>query len=127
MTRLDWTETLEGWTSGGYQIELAAPNLWVLSRIEGTRFVVLETSGSLASLKRIAVAIEMAKLRRTSVARHSIVLAVAAIAAYFAPQLSVMLMVPTVALVFLVGLRLLTVWVDAATGSPWDRISDSYQ
>jgi hypothetical protein len=127
MMRLDWTETLEGWKSGGYQIELAAPHLWVLSRIEGSRFVVLETSGSLTSLKTMAAGIEMAKLRRSSVARHLIVLVLAAVAAFLAPRFSAMLIVPTVALAFLVGLRLLTVWVDAATGSPWDRISDSYQ
>jgi hypothetical protein len=128
MGRLAWTETLEGWTSGRYRIELAAPALWVLTRTDdrrGTR--IIETSGSLQALKNRASGIERRRERARSSLMHllgvSVSVALALVVARLAPGLTV----PAVVVVFVLSLRALVTWVDGVTGSAWDRISESYQ
>ena len=54
MTRLDWIRSEDGWRAGRYQIELAAPGLWVCSRTHpyrGDHATIEMTSGSLSALK----------------------------------------------------------------------------
>jgi hypothetical protein len=54
MTRLDWIPHQDGWRAGRYQIELAAPGLWVCSRRQVSRPdrpTIEMTSGSLSALK----------------------------------------------------------------------------
>ncbi len=128
MGRLAWTETFEGWTSGSYRIELAAPTLWVLTRTDdrrGTRIV--ETSGSLQALKNRASGIEGRRNRARSSLMNllgvGITVALALVVARWVPGLTV----PAVVVVFVLSLRALVAWVDDVTGTAWDRISESYQ
>lgn len=52
MSRLDWIRNEDGWRAGPYEIELAAPGLWVCSSRRGPeRFRIESTSGSLSALK----------------------------------------------------------------------------
>ncbi len=52
MSRLRWVERDHGWRAGPYEIELAAPQLWVCTRRLGNGEVTVEmTSGSLSALK----------------------------------------------------------------------------
>jgi len=63
MSRLNWMKRRNGWYAGEYQIELAAPGLWVCSRRRGGEDVptILMTSGSLRALK---ARVERAEIRR---------------------------------------------------------------
>lgn len=54
MSRLDWMRHGDGWRAGRYEIELAAPGLWVCSRRHRSRperTTIEMTSGSLSALK----------------------------------------------------------------------------
>lgn len=52
VNRLEWKELDHGWRAGPYEIELAAPQLWVCTRRLRTGEVRIErTSGSLRALK----------------------------------------------------------------------------
>lgn len=63
MSRLNWTKRSHGWRAGPYQIELAAPGLWVCSRESRDHDVptIVMTSGSLRALK---TRVERAEVRR---------------------------------------------------------------
>lgn len=53
MSRLRWIERGHGWRAGPYEIELAAPQLWVCTRRRRDGSVeVMLTSGSLSALKK---------------------------------------------------------------------------
>lgn len=52
VSRLTWVERDHGWRAGPYEIELAAPELWVCTRRLRHGLVKVElTSGSLTALK----------------------------------------------------------------------------
>ncbi len=134
MGRHTWTETLDGWISGRYHIELAAPRLWVLSRrpkrTDGSGPVpaeVVRTAGSLRELKQLADELERRRLRRRRLLTHlaltSAVVAVAMIGAALGWDLTI----PALVAVFAFALRTLVIWVENATGSAWSVISDHYQ
>lgn len=64
VTRLDWIQNESGWRAGRYQIELAAPGLWVCSRRHAYHpghSTIEMTSGSLSALK---VRVEKVEERR---------------------------------------------------------------
>jgi hypothetical protein len=62
VNRLTWIDRGHGWRAGPYEIELAAPELWVCTRRVGHERVKVEsTSGSLKALKGT---IEMRHIRR---------------------------------------------------------------
>ncbi|HSJ84025.1 MAG TPA: hypothetical protein VLA91_09440 [Acidimicrobiia bacterium] len=134
MSRLVWTETRDGWQSGRYLIELAAPQLWVLSRrpkrgddAPMDYWEVVRTAGSLRQLKSVASEMERHRNRRRGLLIHvaaMLFLAVVAIAAYL---LDWVLVVPAVAGVFALFLRTLVIWIEAATGNAWSVISEHYQ
>jgi hypothetical protein len=134
MSRLVWTETRDGWQSGRYLIELAAPQLWVLSRrpkrgddAPMNYWEVVRTAGSLRQLKSAASEMERHRNRRRGLLIHAaamLILAVVAIAAYV---LDSVLVVPAVVGVFALFLRTLVIWIEAATGNAWSVISQHYQ
>jgi hypothetical protein len=127
MGRLAWIETPDGWSSGAYRIELAVPGLWVLSRGDGPRATILETSGSLSGLKNLVDSLEARTNRRSRLTRHGLGVVFAVVLAVLSPNVSVALVVPAVILVFVVSLRMLLAWVDTVTERSWDRLSDLYQ
>jgi len=52
VSRLTWSERGDGWRAGPYEIELAAPHLWVCTRRRRKGAAVIElTGGSLSSVK----------------------------------------------------------------------------
>jgi len=134
MSRLVWTETRDGWQSGRYLIELAAPQLWVLSRrpkrgddAPMNNWEVVRTAGSLRQLKSAASEMERHRNRRRGLLIHvaaMILLAVVAIAAYV---LDWVLVVPALVGVFALFLRTLVIWIETATGNAWSVISQHYQ
>jgi len=135
MSRLAWIETLDGWISGRYQIELIAPRLWVLSRrpknigdtMEPVPAVVVRTAGSLRELKYLAEETERRRLGRRRLLGHlgaAIALATAAVVGW---AMEWDLTIPALVAVFAVALRTLVMWVDHATGSAWSVVSQNYQ
>lgn len=135
MGRLSWIETLDGWISGRYQIELAAPRLWVLSRRPeappGSGPIpseLIRTGGSLQEMKRVAEEVERRRRSRRRLQLHLtvtlflITLAIAGSAFDLAG-----LFVAGLAGLFIAALRTLVIWLDHATGSAWSLVSDSYQ
>jgi hypothetical protein len=128
MGRLAWTETFEGWISGSYRIELAAPSLWVLSHADDRHGIrIVETSGSLLALKNRATEIEHRRSRNHRSLLHLVGVAVTVGLAMLVSKVAPGLTVPAVILVFLLSLRALVICVENATGGAWDRISESYQ
>ena len=134
MGRLVWTETRDGWSSGRYRIELAAPQLWVLSLlpkhvdaapINACR--VLRTGGSLRELKRLAGEMEWRADRRRRMATHLVVTALLVGIAVLSGALGWALVFPVAVAAFAVALRTLVMWVEGVTGSAWAVLSDHYQ
>ena len=134
MSRLVWTETRDGWQSGRYLIELAAPQLWVLSRrpkrgddAPMNYWEVVRTAGSLRQLKSAASELERHRSRRRGLLIHvaaMVILAVVAVAAYV---LDSVLVVPALVAVFALFLRTLVIAIETATGNAWSVISQHYQ
>jgi len=134
MGRLMWIETLDGWVSGRYHIELAAPRLWVLTRrsghTAGTGLVpatVVHTAGSLRELKYLAHEMERRRLHRRRLLTHLAMTCAIVAVAIVGAALGWDLTLPAVIAVFAISLRTVVVWVENATGSPWSAISDNYQ
>ena len=134
MGRLVWTEELDGWHSGRYQIELAAPHLWVLTRLgkpaesaEMPGCQVLKSAGSLRELKRAAAELEWARERRRRLLIHLGIMTILAVFAVLAALLEWGLAIPAVVAVFALALRILVLWVEGTTGSPWSVLSEHYQ
>jgi hypothetical protein len=135
MRRLTWTETLDGWISGRYQIELAAPRLWVLSRRPKTTddttrplpAKLVGTAGSLRELKHQAGVIERRRLGRKRLLTKLLAAIVLTTAAFFGSAFGWDLTIPALIAVFGIALRSLVMWVDHVTGSAWSVVSDNYQ
>ena len=69
MSRLEWFRNEDGWRAGRYEIDLAAPGLWVCSRRYRSRPHALKiemTSGSLSALK---ARVETLETRRVATRR----------------------------------------------------------
>ncbi|GEM_PF-2001943 len=135
MGRLAWIETLDGWIAGRYQIELAAPQLWVLSRrpnqAPATGLVsseVVRTGGSLQEMKRIADQMERQRRARRRLRVHlAATLFLTAVAVVGSSLGSIGVFVFGLVGLFITALRTLVIWIDHSTGSPWSLVSDSYQ
>jgi len=134
MGRPVWTETRDGWQSGRYLIELAAPQLWVLSRRpkrdEGApidTWQVIRTAGSLRALERAAAELDRRRERRRGLIIHLVIILVMAGIAATAAMLDSALAIPAVIVVFAIALKTLVVWVETATGNAWSVLSEHYQ
>jgi hypothetical protein len=134
MSHLAWTETLDGWIGGNYQIELAAPRLWVLSRCKseptGDALVpatVMKTGGSLRELKRLAEQVEGRRRSRKRLAVHLVALVVLLTTTIIGGALGMVFAIPTLAATFVAALRTAVVWIDHVTGSAWSVVSENYQ
>lgn len=134
MSRLVWTETLDGWQCGRYQIELAAPLLWVLSRRHRREecnglatWEMVHTAGSLRELKRLAGEMERRRERRRNLLTHVALMVLLVGLAVMAAVLDWVLVVPAVLSLFVIALRLLVIWIDGAIGNPWTVLSEHCQ
>ncbi|HVR79957.1 MAG TPA: hypothetical protein VMS99_16385 [Acidimicrobiia bacterium] len=135
MRHLTWIETLDGWISGRYQIELAAPRLWVLSRRPKTTddttrplpAKLVSTAGSLRELKHLAGEIDRRRQGRKRLLTHLLAAFVLTTAAFFGSAIGWDLTIPAFVAVFGITLRTLVMWVDHVTGCAWSVVSDNYQ
>jgi hypothetical protein len=134
MSHLAWTETLDGWIGGRYQIELAAPRLWVLSWCKSEPIgdalipaTVMKTGGSLRELKRLAEQLEGKRRSRKRLTIHLSALVVLLATTIVGGALAMVFAIPTLAATFVVGLRTAVVWIDHVTGSAWSVVSENYQ
>ena len=135
MHHLTWSETLNGWMSGRYQIELAAPRLWVLSRRPKTTddttrplpAKLVGTAGSLRELKHLAGEIERRRRGRRRLLTHLLAAIVLTTVTFFGSAHGWDLTIPALVAVLVIALRTLVMWVDHVTGSAWSVVSDNYQ
>ena len=134
MGRLVWTETLYGWQSDRYTIELAAPQLWVLSRRpkrgEDTAigmWSVIGTAGSLRELKAAAAEMERRRDRRRVLLIHLAIVVTLSCLAVTAAALDRALLIPAVIAVVGLSLRALVMWIETVTGNAWSVLSEHHQ
>ncbi len=134
MTRHSWTETLDGWMFGRYQIELAAPSLWVLSRrsrrhgdIGPSESTIVRTGGSLQQLKGVAEELHLRTMTKTRVLWYTVSTFVFVGIAAMGMAAGWPIAVLALALSFASALRALVIWVDYATGRAWAMVSAQYQ
>ena len=130
MSRLTWTQRDESWHAGRYQIELAAPRLWVASRQprRPTRTPTIEsTSGSLSALKeRVGRIHANRQVRRRTVRYTAALLLSAGIVAWasFWGQDAA----PYVMVVFsLLGLIFATRAIRGVINHSWESLRVNYQ
>jgi hypothetical protein len=133
MSRLVWNETLDGWFGGDYQIELVAPQLWVLTRRKEAHHrhpgsELVRTSGSLSQLKQHAEELERRRsVRRRLIAHLSATISLIVIIAVGSAFGMAALALPALAALFVAGLRTLVIWVEEITGGAWSVLSQGYQ
>lgn len=123
VSHLMWVERDHGWRAGPYELELAAPQLWVCTRSKRNGEVVVEmTSGSLSALKR---RVEKLAHRRRNTKRSlfhltafAVALALALVAAIAGSSVTPLL----VALFSSLGLFSLLKAVDYVIGRSWESV-----
>ena len=133
MGRLVWTESVYGWQSDRYTIELAAPQLWVLTRgpkrgedTIGT-WSVIGTAGSLRELKAAAAELERRRDRHRVLLIHLAIVVTLSGLAVAAAALEWAVLIPTVIAVVALSLRALGMWIESVTGCAWSVLSQHYQ
>ena len=130
MSRLAWTERSHSWHAGPYQIELAAPGLWVCSR-EGRRPTdpptIEMTSGSLRALKTRVERHEIRRRHVLSTRRYTAASLVSLLVVAFASTWP-HAVAPAVVVVFSVaGLMFAIKAVDSLVSRSWEAIRLNYQ
>lgn len=132
VSRLNWTQTGNGWSSGRYRIELAAPKIWVLT--EGTetghdtgRVRIIKSAPSVRWLKHVASRTEATRLRRRMLSRRLAWVVVAFALLQIGMSVTPVLVIPGAALLFAVTLRAIVSSAEAAWDGAWARISETYQ
>lgn len=128
MSRLTWVERDHGWRAGPYEIELAAPQLWVCTRhLRSGRAKVEMTSGSLSALQ---ASIGERHRRRTQTRRSFVYLAlfVASLLIAGVATLSGWTVAPLMVLVFsAVGLFAALKTLDCVVSRSWESLRLHYQ
>lgn len=128
MSRLTWVERDHGWRAGPYEIELAAPQLWVCTRRgRNGRVTVESTSGSLSALKK--------RIERLDKRRDSFRIALLYLAAFISSMAVVVFAVEaevSVAPMLVVGFSILGLWaaskaVDCVIRRSWESLNLDYQ
>lgn len=128
MSPLTWIERDHGWRAGPYEIELAAPELWVCTRRLRNGLVAVElTSGSLKALKG---SVEKRHFRRRSVQRailygSAFLLAMVIVAVSAALEWA---LAPLLIVIFsCIGLVTVVKAVDCVAQRSWESIRLHYQ
>jgi hypothetical protein len=128
VSRLTWIERGHGWRAGPYEIELAAPQLWVCTRRRRNGQVTVEsTSGSLSALKT--------RIERLEKRRNGLRTSFAYFAAFLLSMAIVVLAVEaevSVAPLLVVGFSIVGLWsalkaVDCVIRRSWESINLNYQ
>ncbi len=128
MSRLTWIEGDHGWRAEPYEIELAAPELWVgTRRLRNGRVRVEMTSGSLKALKS---GIEKRETRRRNLRQALVYLAafsLAAIAVAVAAAIGSALAPAVIVIFSCVGLIAVIKAVDCFVERSWESLRLHYQ
>ncbi|MFP3880835.1 MAG: hypothetical protein ACLFWH_00800 [Actinomycetota bacterium] len=128
MSRLTWVERDYGWRAGPYEIELAAPQLWVCTRrLRNGQVRVELTSGSLSALR---ASVEVRHRRRAQTRRSLayLVLFVASLLIAAVATLSGWSAAPLLVLVFSgIGLFSALKTLDCVVSRSWDCLRLHYQ
>ena len=128
VSRLTWIEQDHGWRAGPYEIELAAPHLWVCTRrLRGGAVRVEATSGSLSALK---TRVERRDHRRRSLRKGLIYLAVflLSVAIMVGAVVAESSLAPLVLVVFSsLGLFAALKSVDCVISRSWESLRLHYQ
>lgn len=132
MSRLNWMQTGNGWSSGRYRIELAAPKIWVLTEVTGSghdtdRVKIVKTASSVRWLMHVASRTERTRLRRRMLARRMAWVVAAFALLQIGLTVTPVLVIPGAALLFAVTLRAIVSSAEAAWDGAWSRISETYQ
>ena len=128
VSRLTWIERDHGWRAGPYEIELAAPQLWVCTRRDRTGGVtVVSTAGSLSALKTRTEKLD----QRKSSLRSALMYLAAALLSMTVVFLAVEADA-SVAPVLVVGFSILCIWavlkaVDCVIRRSWESLNLNYQ
>ena len=128
VSRLTWIERDRRWRAGPYEIELAAPQLWVCTRRGRSGLATVEaTSGSLAALKARIEKLEYRRSkRRSSVAYLAVfLLSIGVVVAAATANLSI---APLLAMVFsTVALWAILKSLDCVIRRSWESLNLTYQ
>lgn len=129
MSRLNWMKRRNGWYAGAYQIELAAPGLWVCSRRRDGEDIptIVMTSGSLRALK---ARVERAEMRRQHAVRSWRYVAALALSTGIVAVASVSShdVAPTLVFVFsVIGLFCALRAIDGVIKRSWESLNLNYQ
>jgi len=128
VSRLTWIERDHGWRAGPYEIELAAPQLWVCTRRgRNGRVTVESTAGSLSALK---TRIERLEKRRNGF-RNSLIYLATFVSSMAVVVLAVEAEVSE-APMLVVGFSILGLWaalkaVDCVIRRSWESLNLNYQ
>lgn len=128
MSRPTWSERGHAWRAGPYEIELAAPHLWVCTRRRRNGAAVIEmTGGSLSSMKE---RVERLDRRRHDLHRLSIYLLLFTISLALVAVASGWASPPGPIVV--IGLSILAVRaalkaIDCVLRRSWESLSSNYQ
>lgn len=128
MSRLTWVERDHGWRAGPYEIELAAPQLWVCTRRRRDGSLTVElTSGSLNALK---ARIERMEHRR-SCTRRSLLYLAAFLSSMLVISIAVVAAGPLTPLLVIgftsIGLYSALKAVDCVIRRSWESLRFDYQ
>jgi hypothetical protein len=130
MRRLEWSQRQHGWHAGRYEIELAAPGLWVCTRYRVTgadRPKIEMTAGSLSALK---TNVERIETRRRTTRRAILHLSVFLISLIVIATASGSDHGFATAIVFsFAGVSVFSALraLDAVVGRAWESLSFIYQ
>lgn len=128
MSVLTWVERDHGWRAGPYEIELAAPQLWVCTRrLRNGRVKVEMTSGSLSALQ---ASVGERHRRRTQTRRSYTYLALFVVSLLITgvAAASGWAVAPLLVLVFsAVGLFAALKTVDCVVSRSWESLPLHYQ
>jgi hypothetical protein len=127
MDSLRWTASGSGWSCNQYRIELAAPKLFALIDLTTRHESLVQFSPSVAWLKHVARRSERSRVRRATAFWHWRRVAAGVLAVQLSINFSPILIFPTALFAAVVTLRALVWWMDSVHGSPWNRISETYQ
>lgn len=128
MSRLTWSERDHGWRAGPYEIELAAPHLWVCTRRRRNGTTVIEmTGGSLSSMKEQVEGLYRRRhdLRRFSInlSLFTVFLALATLAAGWASPPGPLLVI----ILSILAVRAALKAIDCVLRRSWESVSSNYQ
>ena len=128
MSRLTWNQRGDRWRAGAYEIELAAPHLWVCTRRRRDGAAVIEmTGGSLRSMKE---QVERLDRRRRDLHRLSIqlllftiILTLVAMASGWASPPGPIVVIALSILAVRAALKA----IDCVVRRSWETLSSYYQ